>query len=190
MFAQHLFALTVYVTETAAVKMKKTKHLTFCALMVAISIVILLLGGITQILDLTAVVICAIIIFVVFEELRYSALLVYGATAVLTFFLLAKKEIAVEYVIFAIYPILKPLFEKAGKALGAVIKFIFMSAMSVALTLLFRYVFMSADIWYMDLVFCIGLIACYFLFDIAINRFRPYYHFKLRHQLRIDRFFH
>ena len=170
-------------------KMKKTKHLTFCALMVAISIVILLLGGVTQVLDLTAVVACAMIIFVVFEELKYSALLVYGATAVLTFFLLAKKEVAVEYVIFAIYPVLKPLFEKAGKVFVTLIKLFFMAAMSVGMTLLFRYVFMSADVWYIDLIFCVGLIVCYYIFDIALNRFKLYYHCKLRHQLRIDRFF-
>lgn len=169
--------------------MKKTKHLTFCGLMVAMSIIILLLGGITQVVDLTAVVICAMIIFVVHEELKYNSLLVYVATAVLTFTLLSRKEIGVEYVIFAIYPIIKPIFEKTGKFLSTLIKIIFMTSMSVSLTLLFRYVFLTGDMWYMDLIFCVGLIGCYFLFDIALTRFKPYYHFRLRRKLRLDKFF-
>ena len=157
--------------------------------MVAVSTVVLLLGGIMQIVDLTAVVICAMIVFVVYEELKYSALFVYFATALLVFTLLAKKEIGVEYVIFSIYPIVKPIFEKAGKVLSTLIKIIFMTVMSVSLTLLFRYVFLTGDMWYVDMFFCIGLIVCYFLFDVALTRFKPYYHFNLRQKLRIDRFF-
>ena len=157
--------------------------------MTAISIVILLLGGITRVLDITTVVICAIIIFAIFEEIKYGALFVYFATAVLVFALLPNKDIGIEYVIFAIYPIIKPLFEKTGKTLCNILKITFMTTMSVVLTLLFRYVFYSGDMWYIDVAFCIGLTICYYLFDISLNRFKPYYHFVLRHKLKIDRFF-
>lgn len=157
--------------------------------MSALGAVTLLLGGITRILDLTAVVICALLIFVVFSELKYSAIIVYFVTALLAFVLPIEKTIAVEYLIFAIYPVLKPLFLKAGKLLGTIIKLIFMVVSSVSLVLILRYVFMMADVWYVDVVFGVGLVACYFLFDIALNRFDIYYRYKLRHQLRIDRFF-
>ena len=70
--------------------------------MSAVSIVILLLGGITKILDITTVVICAMIIYVVFAELKYGALFVYFATALLTFALLPNKDVGIEYLIFAI----------------------------------------------------------------------------------------
>ncbi len=158
--------------------------------MSALGAVALLLGGITRILDLTAVVICAMIIFVVFAELKYSAIIVYAVTAVLAFILPIEKTIAVEYLIFAIYPVLKPLFEKAGKLFGTIIKLAFMIISSLALALIFRFVFLMVDVWYIDLIFGVGLVACYFLFDIALTRFDIYYRYKLRHQLRIDRFFH
>lgn len=158
--------------------------------MSALGAVTLLLGGITRILDLTAVVICAIIVFVVFYELKYSAIAVYLVTAVLAFVLPIEKTIAVEYLIFAIYPVLKPLFEKAGKLFGTIIKLVFMIISSASLVLIFRFVFMMVDVWYIDLIFAIGLVACYFLFDIALTRFKLYYCYKLRHQLRIDKFFH
>jgi len=158
--------------------------------MSALSIVVLLLGGISQVLDLTAVVACAIIIFIVHSELKYSALLVYATTSLLAFLLLGTPTVAVEYIIFAIYPILKPIFEKAGKIFGAVIKYAFMILSSATLALLFRYVLMAGDVWYIDLIFGIGLAVCYAIFDIALARFDLYYRYKLRHQLRIDKFFH
>lgn len=157
--------------------------------MTALSIIILLLGGITRVLDITTVVICAIIIFVIYEELKYGALLVYFATALLAFILLPNKEIGVEYAIFAVYPIIKPLFEKTGKIMSIIIKILFMTIMSVSLTLLFRYIVYPGDMWYVDAAFCVGLIACYYLFDVSLNRFRPYYYFVLRKKLKIDRFF-
>lgn len=158
--------------------------------MSALSIVVLLLGGISQILDLTAVVACAIIIFIVHAELKYSALLVYATTSLLAFLLLGLPTIATEYLIFAIYPVLKPLFEKTGKIFGSIIKYAFMIISSATLTLLFRFVFMTGDVWYIDLAFGVGLAICYVIFDIALARFNVYYRYKLRHQLRIDRFFH
>ena len=158
--------------------------------MSAISIVVLLLGGISQILDLTAVVACAIIIFIVHAELKYSSLLVYFAVSLLAFLLLGTPNIVIEYIIFAIYPILKPIFERAGKIFGAIIKYAFMIISSATLMLLFRYVFMTGDVWYIDLIFGIGLAVCYAIFDVALSRFKVYYRYKLRHQLKIDKFFH
>ena len=158
--------------------------------MSALSFIVLLLGGVSQILDLSAVVLCAMIIFVVYAELKYSAFLVYAVTLTLAFVIIPNKAIGVEYTIFAIYPVLKLLFEKTGKIVGAILKLIYILASSLTLTLLLRYVFMSQDVWYIDLVFGIGLVACCILFDIALTRFKLYYHYKLRRQLKIDRFFH
>lgn len=158
--------------------------------MSALGAVVLLLGGITQVLDLTAVVICTIIIFVVFSELKYNAIIVYAVTGLLAFVLPINIAVAIEYLIFAIYPVLKPLFEKAGKVLSVIIKLIFMVISSASLVLIFRFVLGMVDVWYIDIAFGIGLVAVYYLFDVALTRFNIYYCNKLRHQLRIDRFFH
>ena len=141
-------------------------------------------------MDLSAVVLCAMLIFVVHAELKYNAILVYAVTATLAFVIIPNKAIGVEYAIFAIYPILKPFFEKAGRIVGAFIKLSYILVSSATLTLLLRYVFMSQDVWYIDLAFGIGLVICCILFDIALTRFKLYYHYKLRRQLKIDKFFH
>lgn len=169
--------------------MKKTKYLTFSALMSALGAVALLLGGITRVLDLTAVVIGAMIIYVVYAELKYSAIVVYFVTAILAFIMPIEKTVAVEYLIFAIYPVIKPLFEKTGKVISVILKLVFMTASSVSLVLIFRFVFLMVDMWYFDLAFGVGLVLVYFIFDIALKRFDLYYRYKLRHQLRIDKFF-
>ncbi len=158
--------------------------------MSALGAVTLLLGGITRVLDLTAIIICAMIIFVVREELRHSGWLVYAVIGVLAFILPIDKTIAVEYIVFAIYPMLKPFFDKLPRVIRLLIKLIFMIVSALAVVLIFRYVFLLVDFWYIDLAFGIGLVLIYFLFDISISRFQLYYRYKLRHQLRIDKFFH
>ena len=157
--------------------------------MSALSVVILLMGGFTRVLDLTAVIFCIIINYVVFSELKLTVLFVYGATSILAFLLLPDKSVAVEYVIFAIYPLLKPLIEKTGKAPALIIKLILMSASSVALTLLLRFVFLLGDIITIEIIFAVALTVCYFIVDVLLTRFDLYYRYKLRAQLKIDRFF-
>lgn len=188
MFAPALCALTASVAEDAA-KMKKTKKLTFCAMMVALSDVFLLLGGLTGVMELTGVVVGAAILFVVHRELKYSSVGVYLATAVIAFFLpFVGVTVASEYLVFAIYPILKPLFDKIPRVLRIVVKLLFMSVAIVGLMLILNAI-VGVEVWYVNLAFCLGGIAIYFLFDILLTRFTPYYDYKLRHKLKIDRFF-
>ena len=157
--------------------------------MSSLSIVVLLLGTITRVLDMTAVIFCLIINYVVFSELKFNVLLVYGVTSVLAFLLLPDKSVAVEYVIFAIYPLLKPLIEKTGKVPSLIIKLFLMVASSVALTLLLRFVFLLGDIIAIEIIFAIALTVCYWIVDVLLTRFDLYYRYKLRRQLKIDRFF-
>ena len=157
--------------------------------MAALGSIALLLGGITRVLDLTAIIICAMIIFVVYAELGHMGWLVYGVIGMLSFALPIDKTIAVEYIVFAIYPLIKPFFDRIPPIIRVIVKLAFMVASSGAIVLIFRFVFMIKDLWYIDLIFSIGLVAIYFLFDIALTRFNFYYRYKLRSQLRIDKFF-
>ena len=157
--------------------------------MSALSIVMLLLGTITRVLDLTAVIFCLIINYIVFSELKFNVLLVYGVTLILAFLLLPDRSVAVEYAIFALYPLLKPLIEKTGKVLSLVIKLLLMAASSVTLTLLLRFVFLLGDMITVEIIFAVALTVCYFIVDVMLTRFDLYYRYKLRRQLKIDRFF-
>lgn len=159
-------------------------------MMSALSVVFLFFGGLTGMLELTGVVISSIIIFVVYEELKYSAFGVYLVTAVIAFFIpFVGTTIAFEYLIFAIYPILKPLFDRLPRGAREVVKLLFMSASFVGLTLLLHFVLGMPEVWYINVIFCVSGIAIYYLFDIALFRFTTYYRLVLRRKLGVDKFF-
>ena len=72
--------------------MKKTKRLAFCAMMGALGVVILLLGSLLDIFDLCAVLISALLIFIVREELGGgSAMATYGVCAIISVLLCRQK---------------------------------------------------------------------------------------------------
>lgn len=159
-------------------------------MMAALSVVFLFLGGLTGVLELTGVVIAAAIIFITYEELKFSALGVYLVTAVVAFFIpFVGTTVACEYLIFAIYPLLKPFFDKLPKMLRVVIKLVFMAVSFVGLTLLTNFVLGMPEVWYINLIFCVSGTVIYYLFDMFLTRFDFYYRFKLRHKLGLDRFF-
>lgn len=169
--------------------MKKTRIITFCALMAALGTVVLLLGGITRVLDLTAVMVATALVYVAYEEARYYSILVYFVIGGLAFLLPIEISVAVEFLIFGIYPVVKSLLEKLPRVVCWILKSIFMTASFVGLTLLLQFVLGYPEVWYINLIFCVAGILMYVLFDVALTRFSRYYQGKLRRQLRIDRFF-
>lgn len=169
--------------------MKKTKLITFCALMASLGTVVLFLGGITKVLDLTAVMIATALVYVAFEEARYYSALVYLVISGLALLLPLEMSVKVEFWIFGIYPIVKAIFEKLPNVIAWILKSVFMVFSFVGLTLLLQFVLGYPEVWYINLIFCVAGVFMYVLFDIALTRFSKYYRGKLRHQLRIDRFF-
>ena len=169
--------------------MRKTKRVAFCGILCALGVVSLLLGGITKVLDLTAVIIATILMFIAYEELKAYALLVYAATAILAFVMPIDITVAIEYLIFAIYPVMKPQLEKLPKSLSWAIKLAYMTISFVGLTLLLQFVLGSPDVWYVNVLFCLGGIVIFIIVDVMLTRLALYYKYKLRHQLGIDRLF-
>ena len=169
--------------------MKKTKYVAFCGIISALGVVALLLGGITRVLDLTAVIIATALIFVTFEEIRFNALFVYAVTGLLAFVLPIDMSVAIEYLIFAIYPILRFYIEKLPKVLAWVIKLTYMIAAFVSITLILEFVLGMPEVWYINVVFCVAGVVMFILVDILLKRLSIYYRLKLRKQLRIDKFF-
>lgn len=157
--------------------------------MSALGIVALFLGGITGVLDLTAVIIATALIFVAFEELRFYALAIYAVTGLLAFILPIDISVAIEYLIFGVYPILKFYIDKLPKIIAWILKLAYMICAFVGLTLLLQFVLGSPEVWYINLVFCVAGVVIFVLVDILLKRLSIYYRLKLRGQLRIDRFF-
>jgi hypothetical protein len=178
-------------TACAADKMKKSREVAFLGIISALSVVILFLGALIEALDITAAVFSALMLLIAWQELKYKAVLVYLSTVVISFFFVAFSILpAVEYLIFGLYPILKPLIEKTPKVLAYVLKGVYIVLASVG-SVIAMYLFVPASIekTYMIAVYILMFAAVIILFDLLIAKFKKYYVFKLRRILRIDRFF-
>ena len=92
---------------------RNIRRLVCCAILSALSVVFLLVGGVTGILDLTALVVASMCVaFAVIEISVRWAWLVWAVTAVLTLLILPTKEIALLYLLGGMYPIAKSAFER------------------------------------------------------------------------------
>lgn len=171
--------------------MRRTKNLTFCAIMVALSVVILFLCSLFEVLSLTSVLLASVCVFTVGEELRTKrALGVYLATGILAFVLIPSKLVAIEYFLYAIYPVLKPLIEKTGRAVSLILKGVYILSATLADVAIIKFFFPQQieQEWFIILIGLAGILWL-MLYDVFYTRLSRLYHFKLRRQLRIDKFF-
>ena len=171
--------------------MRRTRQLTFCSLMVALGVAIMFLFSLTEIFSLTAVLISSLCLFIVAEEIGSPrAFLVYLATGMIAVFILASKLSAAEYFIFALYPVIKRLIEKRGRGVSIILKAVYIILAVGVDMLLIQFVFPTGeDSIYVKIAIVVGSIVWLVLYDVAYTRLSAMYHYKLRHQLRIDKFF-
>lgn len=156
--------------------------------MSALSVVILLLGSIIDIFDLVAVMITAVILLIARHEMGAKALGIYVVTGLIAFLVLPNKLISIEYFIIAIYPMLKPIFDKQCQAVKWLLKIIYILASALGLVLVMK-IFTPDSPLYWDAIFALGLAVIFFIYDVLLFRISMYYGFKLRNKLRIDKFF-
>ena len=168
--------------------MRKTKYITFCALMAALSVVMLLLGALLNIFDLTMVVIASVFLLIARLEIGYKSVAIYFVTIAISVIIPATFITAIEYAIIAIYPIFKPLLDKQTAVVKWVCKVVYILLASGGIFLVSRLLVAEAPL-YMDILLAVGCLAIFFVYDILLFRFSMYYGFKLRHKLRLDRFF-
>lgn len=172
---------------------KNTRRLTFCAVCVALGIVILMLGAFVEVLDLSAAAFAGMIgVIVVIELGGRWAWPVFAATGLLGLLLLPSKLPAVFYILIGgWYPIAKEKIERIKiRPLCWGIKIALLNAAMLLAVVVSKYVLMIPDEaakWTVAL-FAMANVA-FVLFDIALTKIISLYIFRLRARLRIDRFF-
>ena len=171
--------------------MKKSRLVAFCGILSALGVVFLLLGSILNVMDISMAILASILLFVAFEEIKYSSLFVYFTTLVVSaitcyFF---DPLVVVIYATFGIFPIIKKLTEKLGRVGGMIVRVIY-ALLASALTVVFmRFVFLSEEMWWFDVIYFVANVTIFILFDVAIAKFSQLYQSKLRSKLHIDKFF-
>ena len=168
---------------------EKTKRLAICAMLSALGVVILYIGSVVEVLDISMAALASL--FVIFAVIEYGALAwaIYGVTGILSAILLPQKLPAAMYLLFlGFYPIIKEKIEKRpSKTVQWVIKIavfnicllILIFLTNAVLSLEFRKIFVF------EAVFVLLANFTFFIYDIAMTRLISLYLFRLRKKFRI-----
>lgn len=168
-----------------------TKRLTVCAMLSALGVVLLYLGSLIDVLDISMAVIASLTcVIAVIEYGKGAPWSIYGVTSILSFILLPNKTPAAMYAIFfGFYPILKEKFEKQKKVVSWVLKEVVFNVSLVIMGFAMYFLTMTADnTLFSAPTFVVFLILAaelvFILYDIALTRLISFYIISIRHRFK------
>lgn len=172
--------------------MKKTRKIAIAAILSALSVVILLLGSIITVLDMTAVALASLLIMLAVIEIGGAyPYLIWLVSGVLSLLLLPDKFGAVLYFAFGgIYPIFKAMFERLHYIVAWVLKFSCFNVMLIIMIIVTNFVLGLPDT---GLGFTLPVFALcnftFFVYDLATTQLVTLYLVKFRKMLGLKNFF-
>ena len=170
---------------------KQTKYLTVSAMLCALGVILLSLGSLVEVLDITTAVLASLLcVYAVIEMGGAYPWLIWIVTSILALLLLPQKTPALFYALLAgFYPILKEKIEKLSRPIAWVLKLTVLH-LSLGLIGLGVWVFfpsvldMGGTKWMLVALY-LASILCFVLYDVALSRMITFYLFKLRNRFRI-----
>ena len=168
----------------------KTRRIAVSSVLSALGVVMLYLGSMVEVLDISMAVIASLIcVFAVIEYGKGYPWLIFTVTALLSLLLLPNKTPAAMYaVFFGFYPIIKEKLERLPRVISWVLKEIIFNVAFAVMAVLVMFVFAMGNIE-IDLPYIIGIVflgeLTFVLYDIAMTRLISLYIFKLRKRFRI-----
>ncbi len=175
---------------------RHTRDLALCAIISALAVLVLFLGSVIEVLDLTAAMLASILCVVILIEIgSFWPWLTYAVTATLSLLLLPNKLPAAVFLLTGYYPIIKQKLEKLKKPLAWLLKILIFNIICTVFFLSCTLFFPSVD---MMLVSSFGktlnYVICYavgnlvfIVYDLALSRLISYYIFVLRDRLRLNK---
>ncbi|MBQ4055249.1 MAG: hypothetical protein IJD17_06000 [Clostridia bacterium] len=171
--------------------MKKVRSLSTSAVLSALGVVILLLGSVIQVLDLSMAVIASIIIIYAVIELRgYWPYLIYAVTSLLSLLLLPDKFVAVVYALFCgYYPALKFIFEKKLPRIAewTAKLAVFNLSLSAVVFISVRLLHIPETELFFGWLLYVGGNFVFVIYDMALTNLISFYFFKLKKRLGIKK---
>lgn len=169
----------------------RLKYMTVSAMLSALGVILLSLGSVIEVLDLTAAVLASLLcVYAVIEMGRAYPWMIWLVTSLLALLLLPVKAPALIYALFAgFYPILKEKLEKLSRILSWVLKLAVFHLSMLALALLMKLVFhteieLGTYAWMPFLIYPLALV-CFVVYDLALTRLITFYLFRLRKHFKI-----
>ncbi|MBR7184619.1 MAG: hypothetical protein IKD37_03320 [Clostridia bacterium] len=166
----------------------RTRRLTAGAVMVALGVLMLYLGALIEVLDLSLAALASMLtVLAVIEFGGGMPWMIWAATSILSLLLLPAKFPALLYLLFAgLYPMVKAAFERLHYLLAWILKLSFFNTALLVLIVLCNWVFHLPDT---GLALSLAVFALanltFVLFDIALGRLILLYLYKLRPRLRL-----
>lgn len=170
---------------------KKSKKIAFCALFCALGVVLMYLGALVEVLDISMACIASMICIITVIEIGGAyPWLVFAVTGAISFLILPQKFAALIYAFFAgYYPMLKCIYERLrSRALEWLIKIVTFNAAMGALVLISLLALSLPGMTkpYIIALFTLGNIT-FFAYDIALTMLIKLYFLKYRRLFRIEK---
>ena len=169
--------------------MKDTKKITLSAMLTALGVVIMLLGAVIEMLDLTVGAIASLIVVFVFVEIgKPYHWLVWLCTSLITALIYPGSALWIEYfLIFGIYPILKAYIERLPKWSWWPVKLVYINAMvgmlALAMEKLLGIPFFEDEGVWMRVLFWALLNVAFVMYDIFLRTLLRVYFVKYRERI-------
>ena len=169
--------------------LKKTKLLAVCSMFSALGVILLYMGALIEVIDLSMAFVASLIVMAAVIELGgVYPWLIYAVTSTLGLLLLPNKFCAIVYFGFAgFYPILKEKFERVRGLACLLLKFaafnICLAAMWGVTKLLSLPVTFGLPVWAVALL----LNGVFVIFDVALTRLIGAYVYIWRKKLNVEK---
>ena len=178
-----------------------TRRMVTCAILCALSVVMLAIGTLLEIIDLTAAAMAAVIILLVYlcYGARY-ALLSYAVTGVLGLVLMPQSLAVWSYLgLMGYYPVIKSRLDRLPRVLGWIIKILLFAVVMAVCLLVFHLLFFGGEGSITDSFLrlfgeeggksmmawaVLGLsLFTFVIFDLMLDRLRVVYDLRFRHRV-------
>lgn len=168
---------------------ERTRKLTTCAMLAALGVVLLYLGSMVELVDISMAVVASLLcVFAVIEYGGSAPWLVFAVTGILSLILLPQKTPAVMYVLFfGYYPILKEKLEKRPKGISWALKELIFNVALALMLVLSRFMLVAPGtnllLFYVAFVLLAEIV--FPIYDVALTRLISLYLYRLRRRFRI-----
>ena len=167
---------------------EKTKKIALCGMLSALGVVVLYLGSLIEVLDISMAVIASLLaVMAVIEYGGLAPWAIYAVTSILSVVLLPSKLPAVMYIMFfGFYPIIKEKIEKLRRrVIGWAIKEIVFNVCLISLMLIAKWFMLDPEgLFVFEVIFFCLANVTFVLYDIALTRLISLYIFKIRKKFR------
>lgn len=166
--------------------MRTTKKITLSAIIVALSAVLLMIGGIVGVAELLMETVASLLVVFVYIEIGSPyTWFVWLGTTLATFFMPNGTFIAgVYFLVFGIWPILKALVERTPRFLWLILKLVYVNAVTAVLVLLSELLtgapFFTTTLWYLIVGIVVLINVAFIAYDAFLTVMVRLYFAKYR----------